>query len=69
MNIATIKKFDIANGPGVRVSIFVSGCTHACKNCFNKEARYFNYGVKNSMAFDCLEGYVEGRLHNVTKIE
>ena len=46
MNIATIKKFDIANGPGVRVSIFVSGCRHACKNCFNKEAWDFNYGFK-----------------------
>ncbi|MBE7055147.1 MAG: anaerobic ribonucleoside-triphosphate reductase activating protein [Ruminococcaceae bacterium] len=45
MNYATIKKFDIANGPGVRVSLFVSGCRHHCKNCFNKEAWDFNYGV------------------------
>ena len=44
MNIATIKKFDIANGQGVRVSLFVSGCRHHCKNCFNKEAWDFNYG-------------------------
>lgn len=44
MNYATIKKYDVANGPGVRVSLFVSGCTHACKNCFNKEAWDFNYG-------------------------
>ena len=44
MNYATIKKFDIANGPGVRVSLFVSGCRHRCKNCFNKEAWDFNYG-------------------------
>ncbi|MBE6727532.1 MAG: anaerobic ribonucleoside-triphosphate reductase activating protein [Ruminococcaceae bacterium] len=44
MNYATIKKFDIANGPGVRVSLFVSGCRHYCKNCFNKEAWDFNYG-------------------------
>ncbi len=44
MNYATIKKFDIANGPGVRVSLFVSGCRHHCKNCFNKEAWDFNYG-------------------------
>lgn len=44
MNIATIKKFDIANGPGVRVSLFVSGCRHHCKNCFNKEAWDFQYG-------------------------
>ncbi len=44
MNYATIKKFDIANGPGVRVSLFVSGCRHRCKNCFNKEAWDFDYG-------------------------
>ena len=44
MNYAVIKKFDIANGPGVRVSLFVSGCRHHCKNCFNKEAWDFNYG-------------------------
>lgn len=44
MNYATIKKHDIANGPGVRVSLFVSGCTHHCKGCFNKEAWSFEYG-------------------------
>lgn len=44
MNYATIKKTDVANGPGVRVSLFVSGCTHACKGCFNREAWDFNYG-------------------------
>ena len=44
MNYATIKPWDIANGPGVRVSVFVSGCTHRCKNCFNAEAWDFNYG-------------------------
>ena len=44
MNYAAIKKFDIANGPGVRVSLFVSGCRHRCKNCFNKEAWDFSYG-------------------------
>lgn len=44
MNYAAIKKFDIANGPGVRVSLFVSGCRHHCKNCFNKEAWDFDYG-------------------------
>lgn len=44
MNYATIKKRDIANGVGVRVSLFVSGCTHRCKNCFNQEAWDFNYG-------------------------
>ncbi len=44
MNYATIKKYDVANGPGVRVSLFVSGCNHHCKGCFNQEAWDFNYG-------------------------
>ena len=44
MNYATIKPRDIANGPGVRVSLFVSGCTHRCKGCFNEVAWDFNYG-------------------------
>ena len=44
MNYATIKDTDIANGEGVRISLFVSGCTHHCKNCFNKETWDFNYG-------------------------
>lgn len=44
MYYATIKKTDVANGPGIRVSLFVSGCTHACKGCFNSEAWDFCYG-------------------------
>ena len=44
MNYADIKKIDVANGEGVRVSLFVSGCTHHCKECFNKEAWDFHYG-------------------------
>lgn len=44
MNYAAIKKTDVANGPGIRVSLFVSGCTHACKGCFNREAWDFKYG-------------------------
>ena len=44
MNYATIKKRDIANGPGVRVSLFVSGCTHHCPGCFNEIAWDFAYG-------------------------
>lgn len=44
MNYAVIKSCDIANGPGVRVSLFVSGCTHRCKGCFNEVAWDFNYG-------------------------
>ena len=44
MNYATIKWCDIANGEGVRISLFVSGCTHRCKNCFNEVAWDFLYG-------------------------
>lgn len=44
MNYADIKRIDVANGPGVRVSLFVSGCTHHCKGCFNAETWDFNYG-------------------------
>lgn len=44
MNYADIKQYDIANGTGVRVSLFVSGCTHHCTNCFNQEAWDFHYG-------------------------
>lgn len=44
MNYGEIKKTDIADGIGVRVSVFVSGCTHHCKNCFNEATWDFNYG-------------------------
>lgn len=44
MNYATIKKTDVANGPGIRVSLFVSGCTHHCPQCFNAETWDFAYG-------------------------
>ena len=44
MNYAGIKKVDIANGPGVRVSLFVSGCRNHCKGCFNPETWDFAYG-------------------------
>lgn len=44
MNVATIKYSDIANGAGVRTSLFVSGCRLHCKGCFNAEAQDFNYG-------------------------
>lgn len=44
MHYGTIKNCDIANGTGVRVSLFVSGCTHHCKNCFNPETWSFTYG-------------------------
>ncbi len=44
MHYAEIKTYDVANGPGVRVSLFVSGCTHRCPNCFNPETWDFQYG-------------------------
>lgn len=44
MNYAKIRKFDVTNGPGIRVTLFVSGCTHNCKGCFNKEQQDFMYG-------------------------
>ena len=44
MNYATIKFYDVANGTGVRVSLFVSGCRHHCKGCFNAETWDFCYG-------------------------
>ena len=48
MNYADIKKIDVANGEGVRVSVFVSGCNHHCKGCFNECAWDFNYGKEFS---------------------
>lgn len=44
MHYGKINKYDIANGPGVRVSLFVSGCRNNCPGCFNKEAQDFSYG-------------------------
>ena len=45
MNYASIRTCDIANGEGVRVSLFVSGCTHRCKGCFNPDQWDFDFGV------------------------
>lgn len=46
MNYAQIRKYDIANGPGIRTSFFVTGCSLNCKNCFNKEYQDNNFGKK-----------------------
>ena len=44
MNYGNIKSYDIADGPGIRVSLFVSGCRHHCKGCFNAETWDFGFG-------------------------
>ncbi len=66
MNYAEIKYYDIANGPGVRVSLFVSGCTHACEDCFNRVAWDFTYGkpfdtvIGNRIMAACEPYYISG---------
>lgn len=45
MNFAQIRQYDIANGPGIRTTLFVSGCHFNCPGCFNKEYQDFNYGT------------------------
>ena len=66
MNYADIKQFDVANGTGVRVSVFVSGCTHHCKGCFNPDTWDFGYGkpftdVEIEHIIDsCKEDYIAG---------
>lgn len=44
MRFAQVREFDVANGPGIRVSFFVTGCNHNCFNCFNEKYQDFNYG-------------------------
>ena len=44
MRYGQIRQYDIANGEGIRTSIFVTGCTHCCYNCFNEEYQDFNAG-------------------------
>ena len=59
MNYGAIKKIDIANGDGVRVSLFVSGCKNHCKGCFQSETWDFNYGKKFDE--DALQEILEDR--------
>lgn len=49
MNYAQIRPYDVANGEGIRTSLFVSGCKFKCKNCFNEEYQDFNYGTEFTM--------------------
>lgn len=66
MNYATIKYYDIANGPGVRTSVFVSGCRHRCPGCFNSVAWDFAYGqpfdkaTRNQVFASCQPDYIAG---------
>ncbi len=66
MNYADIKRIDVANGEGVRVSVFVSGCHHHCKGCFNECAWDFNYGnlftdkQKEEVINDLNHDYIKG---------
>ncbi|MBQ8821839.1 MAG: anaerobic ribonucleoside-triphosphate reductase activating protein [Lachnospiraceae bacterium] len=66
MNFGEIKKCDIANGEGVRVSLFVSGCTHHCKGCFNPQTWDFHFGepftedVESSLLEDLAPSYIKG---------
>ena len=58
VHYSTIKDCDIANGLGVRISLFISGCRNHCKNCFNKETWDFNYGkeVTRELVYDLSAG-------------
>lgn len=66
MNYANIKFTDVSNGEGVRVSLFVSGCSRGCKGCFNREAWDFAYGrefardVENSIISACKKSFITG---------
>ncbi len=66
MYYAKIKECDVANGPGVRVSLFVSGCNHHCKGCFNQVAWDFSYGQPfteetiDTIIKDLDKDYIEG---------
>lgn len=62
MHYSVIKKRDVANGLGVRVSLFVSGCTRHCPGCFNRETWDFNYGTRFSS--DTLEELLEALAPN-----
>ncbi len=62
MNYAAIKTTDVANGTGVRVSLFVSGCRRHCKDCFNSETWDFNFGEKFTQ--DTMDYIIEALSHD-----
>lgn len=65
MNYATIKWYDISNGPGVRVSLYVSGCRNHCKNCFNPETWDFGYGKPFTSEVE--DAIIKGMKHDYIK--
>lgn len=66
MRYNKIRKMDISNGPGIRISIFMQGCTFNCKNCFNPDTHDFNGGKEfnedtiNRVLELCKEDYIKG---------
>lgn len=68
MHYAQMRKYDIANGIGIRSSLFVSGCTHQCPGCFNTDYREFDYGMPwTKEAEDTFLSYIkDDNVHGVT---
>ena len=68
MHYGTVKKFDVANGEGIRTTLFVSGCTNRCKNCFQPETWDFNYGKEftDEVAEDILSTFNNSSVRGLT---
>ena len=68
MHYAQMRKYDVANGIGIRSTLFVSGCTHQCPGCFNTDYREFDYGMPwTKEAEDTFLSYIEDEnVHGVT---
>ena len=65
MHYAQIRKYDVANGEGIRTTLFVSGCKFNCPGCFNKEYQNFNYG--NEWTKEVEDSFIElGKDENVS---